>query len=217
MFVGSGVALMLRLGLLAMGASPFAMHVTTVCRADSLLLGGALAMLYRSNRWVKVQQWAPWGFAASAIVMLASILVLKPLIRNAAQYWVYWGNGLSYTVLAVGFGCLIACSLRAGSVCQRVFQLGWLRFLGKYSYGLYVLHVLILTEIDVPLRDAIYGEVHSKLVAVLSAGLLSIGLSIVAAYASYHLYEKPFLNLKHRFDYARRSLNHGSPDDAFVK
>jgi peptidoglycan/LPS O-acetylase OafA/YrhL len=205
MLAASGAALLLRLGLLEYGASPFAMHVTTVCRADSLLLGGALAMLYRSRQWARVQRVAPWGFVCAATITVASI------------YPHLWGNGVvEYTVLALGFGCLIAWSLLPGSICQWIFQMGWMRFLGKYSYGLYVLHVLVLSAMNLPLRAALLGATHNKLVAVVGAGMTSLAVSIVAAYASYHLYEKPFLNLKHRFDYSRRALNHGSPEDAFT-
>jgi peptidoglycan/LPS O-acetylase OafA/YrhL len=48
--IGSGGALVLRIVLVALGVSPLAIHVTTICRADSLLLGGALALVYRSPR-----------------------------------------------------------------------------------------------------------------------------------------------------------------------
>ena len=216
MLVASGAALLLRLGLLEYGASPFAMHVTTVCRADSLLLGGALAMLYRSRQWARVQRVAPWGFVCAATIIVASIFMLQPLMARWSIYPALWSSGVEYTVLALGFGCLIAWSLRPGSICQWIFQMGWMRFLGKYSYGLYVLHVLVLSAMNLPLRAALLGATHNKMVAVVGAGMTSLAVSIVAAYASYHLYEKPFLNLKHRFDYSRRTLNHGSSDDAFT-
>jgi peptidoglycan/LPS O-acetylase OafA/YrhL len=217
MLVASAMALLLRLVLLAGGASPFAMHVTMICRADSLMLGGTLAMLYRSSQWQWVQRVAPWGFLGATVVIVASILVLQPVLAAHPFSGAIWGNGVQYSVLAVGFGCLIAWSLRPGSICQWIFQLGWMRFLGKYSYGLYVLHVLVLSAMNLPLRAALLGVTHSKLVAVLGAGVTSLAVSIIAAYASYHLYEKPFLNLKHRFDYSRRTLNHGSPEDAYVQ
>ena len=217
MLVASAMVLLLRLVLLLEGASPFAMHVTMVCRADSLMLGGTLAMLYRSSQWQRVQRVAPWGFWGATVMMLAYILALQPLLAAHGFYGPLWGNGVQYAVLAVGFACLIAWSLRAGSVCSWFFQLEWMRFLGKYSYGLYVLHVLVLSIMNLPLRAALLGVTHSKLVAVVGAGVTSLAVSIVAAYASYHLYEKPFLNLKHRFDYSRRTLNHGSPDDAYVE
>lgn len=128
-----------------------------------------------------------------------------------------WGEGLRFTVLALGFASLIAWSLESDSACHWIFQRGWLRFLGKYSYGIYVLHVLVLAVMNLPLRAALLGLTHSKLVAVVGAGLTSLTVSIAAAYLSYHLYERPFLRLKHHFDYARPTLNHGSPEDAEVE
>jgi len=214
--VGSAMAILLRGILLKAGASPFAMHVTMVCRADSLLLGGALAMLYRSQRWKQVQRIAPSGFWGATAIMVFSIAVVRPWLDNQPFYRSMWG-GVEYTVLAVGFACLIAWSLRAGSVCSWIFQRAWIRFLGKYSYGLYVLHVIVLCLMNLPLRAALLGVTHNKAVAVVGAGVTSLAVSIVVAYASYHLYEKPFLNLKHRFDYSRKTLNHGSPDDAFTR
>jgi peptidoglycan/LPS O-acetylase OafA/YrhL len=80
MLTGSGAVLVLREVLLALGASPFAMHVTTACRADSLLLGGALAMLYRSRLWRKVQRFAPLGFIVAAAIIVVSLAVLEPLM-----------------------------------------------------------------------------------------------------------------------------------------
>jgi len=217
MVAGSGAALLLRLGLLAAGASGFVVHVTMVCRADSLLLGGALALLYRSKRWAQVQKVAPWGFLGAAVITVASIEWLKPILAPYPLYSVLWGNGLSYSVLAIGFAWLIAWSLEAGTGCAWIFEQRWLRFLGKYSYGLYVLHVMVLTALAVPLREALVGATHNKVVGVVGSGLICIALSIVAAYASYHLYEKRFLQMKHRFDYSRKALNHGSPDDAFTR
>jgi peptidoglycan/LPS O-acetylase OafA/YrhL len=89
--------------------------------------------------------------------------------------------------------------------------------LGKYSYGLYVLHVLVISTLNVPLRGAIVEVTHSKAVAVVGAGLTCFGISMIGAYASYHLYEKHFLQWKRRFDYARQALNHGAPEDAFTR
>ena len=214
MLVASAMALLLRLGLLAAGASPFAMHVTTICRADSLLLGGALAILYRSRRWAGVQRLAPWGFLGGILIIVASILLVEPLLVPHPLISEMWGEGLRFTVLAVSFACMIAWSLTSRSIGQRIFKMGWLRFLGKYSYGIYVLHVLVLAVMNLPMRVALLGLTHSKLFAVVGAGLTSLAVSIVAAYLSYHFYERPFLRLKQRFDYARPTLNHGSPEDA---
>ena len=212
--VGSAGALILRVGLLLGGASPFAMHVTMVCRADSLLLGGTFAMLYRSWVWTRVEEFARWGFVGAAAVLVSSILLIEPKLLAYPRLNTLWMSGGRYTLLAVGFSFLVAWSLQEGSLCKRLFERSWLRFLGKYSYGLYVLHVLVLTVMNLRLRAELLRLTHSRMIAVVGAGAMSLVLSIVAAYVSYHLYERPFLRLKHRFDYSRMTLNHGSPEDA---
>jgi peptidoglycan/LPS O-acetylase OafA/YrhL len=106
-------------------------------------------------------------------------------------------------VLALGFASLLAWSLKAGSVARWCFERASLRFFGKYSYGLYVFHVLVLTMLQIPLWTYLAGVLHSKAVADGAAGLLCLGLSVVIAVASYQLYEKRFLRLKHLFDYTR--------------
>jgi peptidoglycan/LPS O-acetylase OafA/YrhL len=213
---GSVGALLLRLGLLTMGASGFAMHVTTACRADSLLLGGALAMLYRLPEWERMQRFAAWGVLYATAVMAVAVVLLEPRLEIHPFLGNIWREGFRYTVLAVGFCCLIAWSLRANSVCQRLFEFRSLRFLGKYSYGIYVLHVFVLSLLVEPLRASLFELTQSKLISVAVAGVVSLALSIAAAYASYNLYEKRFLRLKHRFDYSRKVLNHGAPEDALV-
>ena len=216
MLTASAGALFLRLGLLAGGVSAIAIHVTTLCRADSLLLGGVLAMLYRSRHWPRVLQVAPWGFFGAAAVIVASIVLLEPRAALHPLLDRFWVSGLRYSVLALGFPCLIAWSLRPKSLFQWIFQLSWLRFFGKYSYGIYVLHVLALSLFVLPLRAAFLQTTHSKLLAVAGAGIVSLTIGVLAAYVSFHLYEKPFLRLKHLFDYSRPSLNHSSAEEAMA-
>ncbi|HEY0264766.1 MAG TPA: acyltransferase [Granulicella sp.] len=199
--IGSAAALALRLMLVSAGVSEQLVRVTTVCRADTLLLGGALAFLYRSRSWERVQRAAPWGVFAVAAILLAIIPAEPRLAVLHPRLWPFWQDGLHYSVLAVGFACMIAWALRAGSLCERVFLTGWLRFLGKYSYGLYVLHVLVLTQLEQPLRATIGAATHSKLLGVIGSAVILISLSIALAYACFHLYEKPFLGLKRYFAY----------------
>jgi len=215
--IGSVGALVLRLVLVASGVSPLAIHITTICRADSFMLGGAMALLYRSTSWARVMKWAPWGFVAARGIFAGMNAIVHTQVQAAPRQGLMWSEGTSYTFLAVGYACLIAWSLKTGSVGSWIFRRGWLRSLGKYSYGLYVLHVLVLSAIALPLRAALLRATHSKAAAVVGAGLTCFAISIVAAYASYQLYEKHFLKLKHHFDYSRKTLNHGSPEDAFTR
>ncbi|RPD48297.1 acyltransferase [Hymenobacter sediminis] len=67
---------------------------------------------------------------------------------------------------------------------------------GKYTYGLYLLHPIAIQITDLTMRlGAISSAFLSGLIYVVSAALLSFLL----AYCSYHYLEAPFLKLKHRF------------------
>jgi peptidoglycan/LPS O-acetylase OafA/YrhL len=196
----SAAALLLRLALIANGASAIAIHVNTLCRADSLLLGGTLALLYRSRYWPRVLRAAPFGLLAATLIILVSIglIGVDPIRTHAGMFWT---EGFRYTVLALGFASLLAWALRPQSIARWFFELSPLRFCGKYSYGIYVLHVIFLPFFISYFRAAIFSHTHSKLLAVVGAGFISLTIGIVAAYLSYHLFEKRFLRLKRFFDY----------------
>jgi peptidoglycan/LPS O-acetylase OafA/YrhL len=211
----SAVALLLRLLYIAHNGSGYVIHVTTLFRADSLLLGGTLALLYRSTIWAKVQRSGRMVFLASVGLFVASSVFLEPrLIYGNLLQLTLLTAGVYPTLCGLGFCGLIAWSLQPQTWCQRLFQSGGLRFLGKYSYGIYVLHVFAVLLLVEPLRNAIDNATHSKLLSVAGAGIIALTIAVIAAYISYHLYERPFLRFKHHFDYAKPSLNQGAPEDA---
>jgi peptidoglycan/LPS O-acetylase OafA/YrhL len=201
--VGAVMSLLLRIVILNTGGSPFAVHVTTVCRADSLLLGGALAILYRSSVWPRVARLAPWGLSVFGSITVLAVVYFEHFKAHSPKEVAYWRGTARYSLLALTFVSLIAWSLKERSACQRVFQVSGLRFLGKYSYGLYVLHVFVLNAMLLPLRNAIAQQTHSKLLAVASSGIVSLFVSLLIAWLSYRFYEKPFLRLKRYFEYSR--------------
>jgi peptidoglycan/LPS O-acetylase OafA/YrhL len=82
-------------------------------------------------------------------------------------------------------------SVLQGGVLARLFSFSWLRYLGKYSYGLYIFHVLWIPAFMVVLPGTAAGQV------VWFASTFAVNLG--AAIISFHLLETPFLNLKQRF------------------
>ena len=199
-------SILLRLILVAAGVGEVAIRVDTLCRADALLLGGILAMLFRSRLRPRVLRLAPTiclatiSLVAVSIVFLGDDGTVLPTVPHAAII-PYWISGLRYSVFALCFASLIAWSLRPASIMASVFQLRFLRFFGKYSYGIYVLHVPAITLLLSPIRTLLHGLTGSKGIAVAGSGILAILLSIAAAVLSFHLFEKPFLRLKRFFDY----------------
>jgi peptidoglycan/LPS O-acetylase OafA/YrhL len=103
---------------------------------------------------------------------------------------------VGYTIVALGCasGLILALGWRPFNA---VADLALFRWLGKYSYGLYVWHVIInILLFYTPLKDylGISGPILSG-AYVLFAMLLVFGVSILC----YHFLEQPFLQLKSRF------------------
>ncbi len=201
--IGSVGSLVLRIVVIMNGDTTRFTHVNTLCRADSLLLGGALALLYRTRYWDRVLRLAPYIFTAAAAVVILSITVVVPQATGHPQAVFLWEEGYRYSFAAIGFTALIAWALRPVSLCRRLFEQSGLRFLGKYSYGIYVLHLPLLLVAG-RLRPLLLEYTHSKLLAVVVAGVTGLGLGILAAYLSYNLYEKRFLAMKRNVEYLPR-------------
>lgn len=75
---------------------------------------------------------------------------------------------------------------------------GWLRYLGKISYGLYVFHMLSLH-----LVDKIQGGYAGSWPKLMVHFWVGLGLTVGLAATSYRYLETPFLHLKERFAYIR--------------
>jgi peptidoglycan/LPS O-acetylase OafA/YrhL len=109
-------------------------------------------------------------------------------------------EGTLYSLLALSFGGLVVLAASGGGVA-RALSGPALRALGKYSYGLYVAHHLMR-----PLFERAFGVERLSAAlpqpaAVLAFVLLSGACSYAVAFASWHLFEKRFVQLKSRFEY----------------
>ena len=178
---------------------PYLTVAPTISCADNLLFGCALSALLRTSARKRVFSFAP--------VMLGVCLGLLAVVFFVNHGFAYGDRVLmptiGFTLLGLTSASLIADTLRENSRTQRVFSLSFLRFFGKYSYGIYVFHYSLDRFLTTRLRAAIFADSHSKALAVLSAAFIIAGASVIAAMLSYYLYESPFLHLKRYFGYAR--------------
>ncbi len=192
---------LLRAFLLLHGVSYYVISANTLCRSDSLLAGAALALLFRSRLHNRVLRASGWIFLAGALfgALLSHLSNHGPLLNTATGYRI--GLALDFSAIAIASVGVIALSLRSPAV-SRVCTLAPMRWLGKYSYGIYVFHLILFSYLEDPLRHFLSACVTSnKGVGIVATGLLIFLLSITTAYLSYHLYEKHFLRLKRFFDY----------------
>ncbi len=204
------LALALSLASLALRCVFTAQHLTyhftnrsTLSRADSLLLGAALALLLRGPRHDLTMRLAPAVLALSSVIYLVLLVLSQNPAAPARLHLHAIFFCLGYTLLAVISSALIAWCLRPAPFPRRLFELPILRFFGKYSYGLYVLHMIALPYLVSTFRGWFNLVSPSKLLSIGGASVLTLILSAAAAWLSYNLYEKRFLQLKHLFDYDR--------------
>ena len=176
-------------------------YVVTPARVDAMAIGGLVALAVRGpGGFAAVRPYARAGAVAAGLV-LAAIL----LRHHGALYWSGKDTQtVGYTALAVFFGSTLALLVGAGGAgpvaafCRNRV----LRFLGTYSYGIYVYHFAIVPAafeglgLDRVLRDL--GPYPLGPLA-LATGLTAA--SVAVAWASWHVYERPFLTLKRLFPY----------------
>lgn len=191
----------LRFTLLLHGVNFFTIHTNTLCRADSLLAGATLALLLRTDLHDHALRAGRWLFAAGLLASaLMTAFVAFGLVTQTSTSFLFI-LAANYSAMAAISAGLIAITLRPGLISS-FFSIKSMRWLGKYSYGIYVLHVILFAYLEEPIRSLI--QLHltpNKAAVVLLTGLLIFLLSLTAAYLSFNLYEKRFLRLKRFFDY----------------
>ena len=164
-------------------------------RADALLLGAAAAMLYRTP-----------GFLAKHLTIVRITAVLAPLIYFtmalhahtfffAAKPINTWG----YTLLAVTATSVLLLAVHPGSWTGHFFANPFLRFYGRYSYGLYLFHQAP-AQYDILYLEPIFTRhIHPLWLAAILHFLVVLALATALAVLSFRFIEQPFLNLKRKF------------------
>ncbi len=195
LFLG-GAAFLLRVLIAASGwPGPDWFYTFLPCRADELALGAAVAVLIREGQAERLQRWAPLGLLVAAGITAAVCLGRHSVDHNDPLI-----GTIGYDALAVGYAFLLVLCLKSGTWVQRVCSCGGLRLFGKYSYGLYVYHYLLLQPLT-SRKDAFVAWTHSFVLGSVLYLLICLSLSLSLAVISFHCFESPLMSLKKRFSY----------------
>jgi peptidoglycan/LPS O-acetylase OafA/YrhL len=196
------VAILSRTALVLAGPSqwlPWVPYNITICRMDGLAIGAFVALALRGPASIR-SLLRPAKFALP-ICIIALFAIIG---YHRSMHWIGGpGQTIGYTVLGLIFATILVLTLNdSGSgVARRFFTQRWLRFLGKYSYGLYLFHF----PAHIIIHDWVYGPdqfLHigsSRVPGQLIYIVLSFALSLAMALLSWHLLEKRFLALKRFF------------------
>ncbi|BAJ01230.1 acyltransferase family protein [Shewanella violacea] len=184
-----------------------ATYMASICRVDSLMIGAGLAVYARSTAF-RPEVWDRFAFTGLWLCLPA--VIIFQLVFPGRHNSIF--SVLGYSLIALGFAGLLASVLRnQDSPLKMLIQSSIFRWFGKYSYGIYLYHMLVwfLMQkwINAELRadgSPIHGELFnpiggSMLIDAPVRMLLTASISVVMAWISYHCYERHFLKLKRLF------------------
>lgn len=180
-----GVVLLLSGGSIALmsvlyhhGSDASRLYYGTDTRASGLLIGAALAFVWKPWALTEARRLVRWGLD---VIGIATVLALGSLFLHLDEF-----DGRLYTgglgLVALLSATAIAVASHPGTQAGRLLNLRPLRWIGVRSYSLYLWHwpVFALTR---PQLDVQFDGV--------SLLLLRFGLTLLLACLSYELVEKP--------------------------
>ena len=187
-----------RILLLHNGAPFEATYKLTFCRADSLLAGAWLALILRGGLRDTVLRYA-------APVFWLAVSVCGVIAWKTGSF--DWElsvpiNSYGYSVIAIASTALIAMALRPQSLTATTMANRPIRWLGKYSYGIYIFHQIIGVFVGTVLIGFLHAHLHSKVLFHVAWMASIVAITLPLSVASFRFYERPFLRLKRHFSYS---------------
>ena len=170
------------------GTDPVSVYQRTDARADSMLLGIAAALLWRSravdDRPVRIA-------GAVGLVFLAVTMV----VVDPSEPWLFAGG---FTLVAVAVGAVVMAATSGHGVVATIGNWRPLRWIGAISFSLYLWHLPIYLWTVRVLGD--------ETPLAVKAGV-AIPLSILAGYLSYRIVETRVLAPWRRVSPTRSASN----------
>ena len=183
------VANIWRFALVVLGAPAQAMEYNTFTRLDPIALGVLLALFAGKLPTLSTRQRITL-LAAGVVTWIATfwftVVIELPKLST-------WQSALGHLLTALASAAILFSVMGSQNAFLRN---KWLLYLGKISYGLYVLH-------EFAHYCAMRMLPASTPMQVIEQSALSLALTILLAAASYRWLESPFLRLKERFAYVQ--------------
>jgi peptidoglycan/LPS O-acetylase OafA/YrhL len=157
-------------------------------------IGGFMALLIKSNQKIRsfFETRSTWTHLTLFIISFCLLFWKDSLF--SFQY----GNAISRVFIALSFAFIIAA--QAITKSRSRLNLGNFSFAnkwGKYTYGIYLIHPIAITLLDVSIR--LMHIPKNNFITLFSFGVVAFLLTLFLSKTSYRYYESRFLLLKDKF------------------
>jgi peptidoglycan/LPS O-acetylase OafA/YrhL len=190
------ISLVTRCVLVAAHFSADALYMFTICRMDALALGAGVAALIRIPSVYERLQKLGRPVALATIVTFAATAIVT---RGFGMHE-FGAQTIGYSILSLAFSLAVLLTVLPTTglvgMIMRVLSSTPLRLVGRYSYGMYVLHLPLHVFFTGPLFHRLAPQPTVAESLGYAAGMTLVSFALAAL--SYELYEKRFLKLKHR-------------------
>ncbi|HXB10624.1 MAG TPA: acyltransferase [Bacteroidia bacterium] len=173
---------------------PIVLYFHTFSVLIDLAVGGLFAYMVLTSQRVR-----NFFKGTTYIHILAYFILLFTFLMWNNLYPQYkYSEAIERLVYAVLFAFIITSqSLISSPSRLELENIGIANKLGKYTYGIYLLHPIALTLVDIGYR--LMHISRQSLAGLFIAGTLGFLLTIILSIISYEFYEKKFLQLKKKF------------------
>lgn len=169
---------------------------------DTLAIGGIAAWLYAHNHAALKILYHPVLQIAAWLFFILSCVLGPADVHYIINKEIY---SIAFAIIIVNVSTNPAALIKLQG---KVFD-----FLGKISYGMYVLHPFVILLTAIPLKHLV-PAIHSKPLQLLFINAVVVPLTIVIAWLSYRYFESRFLKRKERYS---KVLSTNTGEDVQVK
>jgi peptidoglycan/LPS O-acetylase OafA/YrhL len=176
---------------------------------DSIAIGAALA-LFKLD-WIKKPVRIFWITTLAVVMVYAGNIAYVYFVEGTDYYTITFGKKLaenwithnylfSYLISLVNIWCALAlyCVIK-GNTVKWLLENAVLVFIGRLSYGIYILHLPIMFTFGILINSIPFIRNHANNIFVEAAVLgLFLLVLLVITYISFHYFEKKFINMRHR-------------------
>jgi peptidoglycan/LPS O-acetylase OafA/YrhL len=175
----------------------FSSYLNTGTAAEPLLLGALITILEKQK--VLEKNYNCFLFLALASVISLVIIFINDPSPHITNDWLLRAGYTSIDLIWAWILVLCIVTTKMSAPAKQVLSAGWLKWLGKYSYGIYVFHWLVLNLFIYKAVTEMINRGIDQQLAYFSVRVAGIALILLVSYLSYNFYEKKFLALKKYF------------------